>query len=160
VTTVVAERGVGAGFAIHDYLVKPLQAEQLLASLKRAGVEAPADRPVLVVDDDPHARRLVETTLQGLGYRSVAVASGEEAMRAVGKEPPAAVILDLIMPEMDGFEFLERFRTLPSGRATPVIVWTAKDLTAEDYRRLGASAHGVVLKREGGAANLTMGQNT
>jgi signal transduction histidine kinase/DNA-binding response OmpR family regulator len=154
VVTVVAEKGVGAGFAIHDYLVKPVRAEALLASLQRAEIPPAGNRPILVVDDDPQARRLMETTLQGLGYRSRAAADGEEGLRVAGDTDPAAVVLDLLMPEMDGFEFLERFRRTPAGRATPVIVWTAKDLTDEDYGRLAASAQAVVRKSEGGTGTL------
>jgi CheY-like chemotaxis protein len=154
VVSVVAEKRLGAGFAIHDYLAKPVSADQLLASLRRAGV-TPADLgPILVVDDDPQARRLVDTTLRGVGYRVVTVSSAEQGLRAVASAPWAAVILDLLMPGMDGFDFLDRFRSTPQGHATPVLVWTAKDLTSDDYRRLAASAEGVVLKRQGGAGPL------
>jgi signal transduction histidine kinase/DNA-binding response OmpR family regulator len=154
VVTVVAEKRLGAGFAIHDYLVKPVREDQLLRSLRRAGA-TPADiGTILVVDDDPQARRLVDATLTGAGYRVVTVSSAEQGLRAVSNAPWAAVILDLLMPGMDGFDFLDRFRSTPQGHATPVIVWTAKDLTSDDYRRLAASAHGVVLKRQGGAGPL------
>jgi CheY-like chemotaxis protein len=103
-------------------------------------------RPVLVVDDDPQARRLMETMLQAIGYPSREAASAEEGLRLAGSEPPSAVILDLSMPGMDGFGFLELFRRMPAGRGTPVIVWTGKDLTSEDHGRLAASAQAVVLK--------------
>jgi CheY-like chemotaxis protein len=154
VVTVVGEKGLWSGFAIHDYLVKPVGEDQLLSSLRRAGVTPTDLRPILVVDDDPQARRLVDTMLRGLGYRVVAVSSADQGLRRVANEPVAAVILDLLMPGMDGFDFLDRFRSTPQGRATPVIVWTAKDLTGEDYGRLAASAQGVVLKRQGGAGAL------
>ncbi len=154
VITVVAEKDAGAAFAIHDYITKPVRAEKLLASLERAGVFPTDERPILVVDDDPQSRRLMEATLQSVGYRVRAVASGEEGL-AVGGVHPAAVVLDLLMPSMDGFEFLERFKRTPAGRGTPVIVWTAKDVTAQDHSRLAASlAHAVVLKGEGSALSL------
>lgn len=133
--------------------MKPVTVEQLLAALERAGVPARGSRPILVVDDDPQARRLLETTLQTLGYRTLSAATGAEGLRVVEAHSPAAVILDLLMPEMDGFAFLDHFRQSPAGRA-PVIVWTAKDLTKEDYARLAASAQAVVLKREGGARSI------
>jgi CheY-like chemotaxis protein len=134
--------------------VKPVQAEQLLASLERAGVFPDGNQPILVVDDDQQARRLIEATLQSLGYRACGAASGEEGLEVARTSPPAAVVLDLLMPKMDGFEFLERFRRTPAGRRTPVIVWTAKDLDAQDQSRLAALAQAVVLKREGGARPL------
>jgi CheY-like chemotaxis protein len=153
VVTLVAEKGVGAGYAIHDYLAKPVRATDLLASLRSAGLQPTVGRPVLVVDDDPQARRLMETMLHGLGYPSVEAAGAEEGLALAAREALAAVILDLFMPGMDGFEFLERFRTMPTGRSTPVIVWTVKDLTTADQARLAAaSAQAVVLK--GGTERL------
>jgi two-component system OmpR family response regulator len=123
-----------------------VRAQDLLASLRRAGVGPRTARPVLVVDDDPQARRLMEKMLRSIGYPWMEAASAEEGLRLVHAEAPSAVILDLCMPGMDGFGFLERFRGMPSGVATPVIVWTGKDLTAEDHGRLAASAQAVVLK--------------
>jgi signal transduction histidine kinase/DNA-binding response OmpR family regulator len=146
VVSVVVEKGIGAGYAIHDFLAKPVRAEDLLASLHSAGLRPNAGRPVLVVDDDPQARRLMETMLEAIGYSSVEAASAEEGLALAAQEEPAAVILDLSMPGMDGFEFLERFRGMPSGRSTPVIVWTVKDLTAVDHGRLAAWAQAVVMK--------------
>jgi len=65
-----------------------------------------------------------------------------------------AVVLDLMMPGVDGFEFLDRFRRLPDGRSTPVIVWTSKDVTADERARLRASAQAVVLKGRGQGPTL------
>jgi signal transduction histidine kinase/DNA-binding response OmpR family regulator len=146
VVTVVVEKGVGAGYAIHDYLAKPVRAEDLLESLRRAGLQPRGGRPVLVVDDDPQARRLMEATLHAIGYASIEAASAEEGLRLADRRLPAAVILDLSMPGMDGFEFLDRFRGSAAGRGTPVIVWTVRDLTAADHARLAASAQAVVSK--------------
>jgi CheY-like chemotaxis protein len=64
------------------------------------------------------------------------------------------VVLDLMMPRVDGFEFLERFRKTEAGRRTPVIIWTVKDLSARDHARLRESAHAVVAKGSDGAASL------
>jgi len=152
VVSVVVEKGVGAGYAIHDYLAKPVRVEDLLASLHAAGLRPNAGRPVLVVDDDPQARRLMETMLQAIGYSSVEAATAEQGLALAARESPAAVILDLAMPGMDGFEFLEHFRGMPAGRGTPVIVWTVKDLSAVDHGRLAAWAQAVVMK--GGTERL------
>jgi signal transduction histidine kinase/DNA-binding response OmpR family regulator len=154
VVTLVAERGAANGFVIHDYLVKPLQEGDLLASLQRAGIEPAGSRTILVVDDDAQARRLMETTLQGLGYRAFTTANAQEGLRIAAAEAPGAVILDLLMPDMDGFEFLDRFKRTPTGQETPVIVWTAKDLTREERTLLQASSQAVVLKSEGGTGQL------
>jgi signal transduction histidine kinase/CheY-like chemotaxis protein len=152
VVTVVVEKGIGAGYAIHDYLAKPVSAESLLASLRAAGLRPSATRPVLVVDDDPQARRLMEAMLHAIGYTSVEAGSAEQGLAVAARDAPAAVILDLSMPGMDGFAFLDHFRAMPSGRETPVIVWTNKDLTAVDHGRLAAWAQAVVPK--GGTERL------
>ena len=80
-------------------------------------------RPILVVDDDSATLRLAEVALSQRGYRALGAPGAAAGLRAVQTAAPAAVILDLVMPEMDGFEFLDRFRGSSDARArTPVIV--------------------------------------
>jgi protein-histidine pros-kinase len=152
VVTVVAEQDAAAGFHIDDMLVKPVRAEQLLSSLRRAQLPPNRVRPILVVDDDPATLKLADRRLHRLGYRAVCHTTAREALEAARREPPAAVILDLVMPDLDGFEFLTRFRQSAIGRQTPVIVWTVKDLTREERRQLEAAAQAIVLKSQGTAA--------
>jgi CheY-like chemotaxis protein len=109
---------------------------------------------VLVVEDEPAAVRLAQAALQGAGYPTVVARSGEEALRLAEERWPAAVVLDLGLPGMDGFEFLERLRRLEGGPRLPVIVWTVKDLSGEQAARLAASAQAVVLKSPGGTSSL------
>src|SRR5262249_6325913 len=115
VLTVGAEKGAAAGFPIHDFRVKPVQADELLASLRRAGVPPDRGQKVLVVDDDPQALKLMEATLTHVGYRPVCEPDGFSGLRAAERERPAAVVLDLVMPGMDGFEFLAHFRRTAIG---------------------------------------------
>ncbi|MBV8191941.1 MAG: response regulator [Alphaproteobacteria bacterium] len=153
VVTVVTERGAVAGFAVHDILPKPVDSPILLDSLQRAGVAREATGTVLIVDDDARSLKLMAATLDQLGYRTVSASTARLALEAAAEAAPAAVILDLIMPEMDGFEFLDHFRQMPQCRHTPVIVWTIKDITAEERTRLAVSARGIVQKgRRAGAA--------
>jgi protein-histidine pros-kinase len=151
VVTVVAERGAGAGFRIHDTLVKPVSRHDLLAALRRAAVGPDRARPVLVVDDDPRALKLVDRHLRALGYRAVCCPSGAAALKAAAKESPAAVILDLVMPDMDGFRLLTRLRRTRAGRNVPVIVWTVKDLDRRERARLEVRAQAIVSKSQGAA---------
>jgi CheY-like chemotaxis protein len=132
--------------------MKPVHEEDLLGSLQRAGAPPDGDRPILVLDDDAKELKVAEKTLKRLGYRPVCIADAREGLKAAAMDPPAAVILDLLMPEMDGFAFLRSFRLTPAGRRTPVIVWTAKDVTAEERERLESSAQAIVLKSKGTAA--------
>ncbi|MBI2896427.1 MAG: PAS domain S-box protein [Deltaproteobacteria bacterium] len=146
VVTVVSEKGAALGFAVSEFLVKPVQPEELLGALERIGVTPGAGRTVLVVDDDPNSLKLAESVLSRAGFRPVCRSDAREALEVAKEEPPAAVVLDLLMPGMDGFEFLRRLRRAKHGRRVPVIVWTVKDLTAEERERLQATAQAVVAK--------------
>jgi CheY-like chemotaxis protein len=146
VVTVVPDAKLVAGFAVNDVLRKPVQPRALLAALDRAGVRP--DRPggVLVIDDDAGALRLMEATLSQLGFAAITRSSGLAGLEAAERLAPTAVILDLMMPEMNGIEFLDRFRRMPAHARTPVIVWTMKDLTESEAEKLRHSAQGVVSK--------------
>ena len=113
VITVVAGDGAVAGFAVHDILTKPVDGATLIAALERAGVSAGDAGTVLVVDDDPGSLRLMAASLEQLGYRSTCVERAIDGLRISERTAPLAVVLDLQMPEMDGFGFLEQFRSLP-----------------------------------------------
>jgi CheY-like chemotaxis protein len=154
VLTVVAEKGAVAGFRVSDVLAKPLDTQALLAALRRAGVSPDRAGAVLVVDDDEGSLKLMEATLGRSGYETICRRDGEAALKAAAESPLIAVVLDLIMPEVDGFEFLERFRKTEAGQSTPVIVWTVKDLTDHDEARLRQTAQAVVMKGSDGAAAL------
>ncbi len=154
VLTVVAEQGSVAGFTVSDVLAKPVDTGALLEALRRAGVAPERRGAVLVVDDDPGCLKLVQATLGRSGYETICREDGEAALHAAAESRPIAVVLDLMMPRVDGFEFLERFRKTEAGRRTPVIIWTVKDLSARDHARLRESAHAVVAKGSDGAASL------
>jgi len=149
VVTVVADRGMVGGFAVHDYLPKPINGADLVASLQRGGVSGDDRVPILVVDDDPTALKLMEAALRPLGGEVGCFTSGEAALAAAHAGPPRAIVLDLLMPEMDGFEFLARLRQDPMNQTTPVIVWTMKEITSEDRDRLRRLAQTVITKAGG-----------
>ncbi|HEY7220004.1 MAG TPA: response regulator [Candidatus Binatia bacterium] len=155
VVTVVAEKSVAKGFPVQDYLVKPIQPKVLLVALKNAGVY-PRDRVmrVLVVDDDVKTLKLAQIGLQADGYEAVCHNSGESALYDATQSEFAAVVLDLLMPQMDGFEFLERFRQINKCQNTPVVVWTNKDITSVDFERLKISAQTIALKNRDGIGTV------
>ena len=154
VVSVVADRGMVGGFSVHDYLSKPINGIDLVGSLRRAGVAAEESASILVVDDDPAALKLMDTKLKSLGHQVVCCPGGEEALTTLKSSQFRAVVLDLLMPGMDGFEFLSRFRDDPRNRQTPVIIWTLKDLTVGDHQRLNQLAQTVVTKQGGGTGVL------
>jgi signal transduction histidine kinase/DNA-binding response OmpR family regulator len=150
IITVVANGGAVTGFAVHDILSKPVDGDAVIRALERAGVKLTGAGSVLVVDDDPGSLRLMAASLQQLGYRSTCVARATEGLRISERDAPLAVVLDLLMPGLDGFGFLEHFRRIPSCQHVPVIVWTVKDLTPADLARLKQSVQGVMNKGQSG----------
>jgi PAS domain S-box-containing protein len=142
-----------SAFVVHDFLVKPVEESVLITSLRRATGSSPA-RTIMVVDDEASSLRLMDATLKQWGYRPICKLDAEEALAAVQLEPPALIVLDLLMAPMNGFEFLDRLRHTSAGRKIPVIVWTVKDLSEEERQGLRASAQAVVFRNQDGAAAL------
>jgi PAS domain S-box-containing protein len=109
---------------------------------------------VLVVDDDASAIKLVEIALAPLGWRLTSSTSSEHALELAAREPPGLLIVDLVMPDLDGFDFVERFRKLPRCAAIPIVVWTVKETTAREDARLRATVSAIVPKGPDGATGL------
>ena len=152
----ILPRAMTAAPQLHESLIKPVPGEAPLASLPlpSENIGPTTNRPVLVVDDDPAALKLIETTLRLMEYRSVCTRSAEQALRIAEADPPAIVVVDLLMPEVDGFEFISRFTRLPAGRGVPIIVWTVKDLSAAERDQLRGTVHAVVSKHGSGMGGL------
>ena len=148
VVTLLAHKGLIAGFQITDILSKPVSQGDILSALERCRVPPGAPQPVLVVDDDRSSLKLADKALRDLGYRTICRQDAISALKAASHEQLAAMVLDLLMPKMSGFEFLKRFRKTKRGRATPVIVWSGKDLTDLERRELRAVASAVTRKDE------------
>ena len=140
--TMLDDRSLGYALGATDYLTKPIDRERLVAAL------APYRRelPVLVVDDDADLRALLRRMLEREGYVVAEADNGRAALERVQERTPGAILLDLMMPEMDGFEFLEELRRDEAGRGIPVIVITARDLSAEDHQRLNGSVERILQK--------------
>ena len=153
IVTVSTDRGPSSAFVVHDFLVKPVDENTLLSSIRRAIKSSPA-RTVMVVDDDASSLRLMEATLKQWGYRPICKLDAGEALAAVEADPPAVIVLDLVMAPINGFEFLDRLRHSAAGRKIPVIVWTVKDLTETERQSLRAAAQAVVFRNQDGTAAL------
>ncbi len=145
ILSIVENRAFGLSLGAFDYLVKPIDRGALFAILARVGVLATSGY-VLVVDDDPDIRRLFEQELVAAGYPVRAAEGGARALELVEREPPAAVLLDLMMPPPDGFDVLARLRGDPRLRDIKVVIVTAKELSREDERALRESADRVIRK--------------
>jgi CheY-like chemotaxis protein len=101
---------------------------------------------VLIVDDDPDARRLVQEVVEEQGCRVRMAANGAEGLSLVCAEKPDLIVLDLMMPIVDGFTFLEQLRQLPGYEDLPVILCTAKDLSRAELHNLNGAVANLVRK--------------
>jgi CheY-like chemotaxis protein/two-component sensor histidine kinase len=155
VVTMVSEPEATAGFPVDGVLRKPVEPRALLAALRRLRVAPRRRGRVWIIDDDDGSLELMSATLQGLGLEGLCLASATAALDHLGRELPTAVVLDLLMPELDGFEFLGRFRDIEECRDIPVIVWTAKDLSEDEHERLRSIAQGVVAKGSGTGSRIS-----
>jgi hypothetical protein len=146
--SVLDERNLGFSLGATDYLTKPIDRDRLREILARfADGGAPAT--VLVVEDDPGTRETLRRTLEKEGWTSRGAEHGRAALAEIENARPALILLDLMMPEMDGFEFLEVLRERPGGAGIPVVVLTAMDLTEEDRARLNGGVERVLSKGGG-----------
>jgi CheY-like chemotaxis protein len=130
VLSIIDNKELGFSLGAFDYLVKPFEKEAIMATLQR--IPGLPDKRVLVVDDEPDAVDLLTQILQDEGYQVKGAYSGEEALRAMDAAAQDIILLDLLMPGMDGFEVIQRVKANPSWRDIPIIVVTAKDLTDSD----------------------------
>jgi CheY-like chemotaxis protein len=147
VVSIVDNRDFGMVLGATEYLVKPIDPDRLRSVLRGLDASAPGDGSVLVVDDDPALREVLSSLLEEDGWRVATAADGIAALEVLKHERPSALVLDLMMPGLDGFEVLRAMRGHPSTRDLPVIVITAKDLTDDDRERLSRSAQRVILKQ-------------
>ncbi len=145
VVSIVDERGLGFSLGAADYLTKPLDFSRLSSVLNRHA-KVGLGRRVLIVEDDEATQELLQKRLTKEGWQVVAASNGREALERLTQGPPDLVLLDLMMPEMDGFEFLEAFRKQPGCAQVTVVVMTAKILTPADHQRLRGQVSQVVAK--------------
>jgi CheY-like chemotaxis protein len=131
-----------------------------LQAPRRSDVAPTPEDYVLVVDDDRGSLALMVATLGRLGFRAVCHTDAARALEAACARAPVVVVLDLVMPGVDGFGFLERFRMLPGCAAVPIIVWTMKDLSNRDLALLQDSVQIVVAKGPGAGSDLLMALHT
>lgn len=137
--------GMGHTLGATDYLTKPVQWDRLASVLRKFHCITP-HCTVLVVEDDPISRAMTVKMLERAGWNVATAQNGQEALEQVGARVPELIILDLMMPEMDGFEFAARLRDNPAWRTIPIVVLTAKDITAEDQRRLNGFVERILHK--------------
>jgi len=128
--TVAPDRGIGLSLGAAEVMTKPVDRAELMSLLRNL---LSRDGPILLVEDDPATRETVRNTIGKMGLTVAEVTNGRLALSWLAENPaPALILLDLMMPEMDGFEFLDTFNSRVDWRHVPVVVITAKQLTAAE----------------------------
>ena len=139
------DRTLGYSLGAADYLNKPVEHERLLAVLRKHCPKHGSGH-VLIVEDDDATREMIRRILEKEGWSIAEAENGLIGLERLAEAAPGAILLDLMMPKMDGFEFLARLRENAAWRGIPVIVVTAKTLTAADHRRLKGSVELLIQK--------------
>lgn len=146
VIIVSISEGRETGFALGaiGYVTKPVSKEQLISEIEKIG--KPGIRSIMIVDDNELDRRQIGRIIEAEGLNLIVAEDGAVCLELIKKKVPDVLVLDLMMPEMDGFAVLERIRSNPETRDLPVIVVTAKDLTEEDRNKLSGNVFSVLNK--------------
>ena len=147
IVSIVDQKQVGFALGAADYLVKPIRKPLLLETIrKHAPQQTDDDAAILLVDDDPSTLELLEETLRSAGYETQSVRSGARALEVLSSKLVGAVLLDLLMPGMNGFEVIRHIRQVPHLRDLPVFIMTAKALTSDERALLGRETQAMFQK--------------
>ena len=147
ILSIVDQKQVGFALGAADYLIKPVRRPALLEAIRKH-VPSPADddSSILLVDDDPKALELLEEALRSAGYETQGVRSGTRALEVLSNKVVGAILLDLLMPGMDGFEVIRHVRQQPVLKDLPILVMTGKNLTAEELALLSHETQALLQK--------------
>lgn len=143
--TMVQDKNMGYALGAQDYLTKPIDRDKLIMVLQKYALRK-EQSTLLVVEDDPMTRDMMTRMLRKEGWYVRDATNGREALERVAAMKPSLILLDLMMPEMDGFEFLEELRKTEVGRTIPVMVVTALDLEPDERDRLSAVVQQILRK--------------
>ena len=143
--TMVTDRSLGYSLGASDYLMKPVTREKLQTALAKYKCDPPPCS-VLVVEDDLDSRDLMRTMLTREGWDVRSAADGVEALARMEERLPTVILLDLMMPNMDGFEFTAHIAKREAWRKIPILVVTAKNLTPEERARLNGHVERILMK--------------
>jgi signal transduction histidine kinase/DNA-binding response OmpR family regulator len=148
VVSMLDERGHGFALGAAEYLVKPVGKEQLLAAVYRAAAMPERKHTVVAIDDDPLAIELVRASLEPEGWTVLGAPTGQEGLALIRERQPSAVLLDLLMPGMDGFAVVEALRADPDTKSVPVVILTSRSMTRQEKERLQGRITYVARKAE------------
>jgi PAS domain S-box-containing protein len=147
IVSIVDERDLGVIWGAFDYFVKPIDREGLLSSLDRLKTLKSFEKVnVLAIDDEPSVLELMDSMLSTEGYNVIVASSGKEGIEKALKSSPDVIILDLMMPVIDGFDVIKELKKHPSTIDIPIIVCTAKDLDVHEKDELDKNVSFIMQK--------------
>src|SRR5262249_32006674 len=136
--TIIDDKRFGYMLGAADYMTKPIDRKRLAAIVQKYRADAPACT-VLMVEDDSTTRRMLRRMLKKQRWTVIEAENGRVALEQVAEQRPTLILLDLMMPNMDGFTFIAELRRQEQWRTIPIIVMTAKELTPEERQHLHGS---------------------
>ena len=147
ILSILDQKQVGFALGASDYLVKPVRKPALLATVRRhVPLASGDDSSILLVDDDPKALELLQEALRSAGYETQGVRSGTRALEVLANKVVGAILLDLLMPGMDGFQVIRHVRQEPTLKELPILVMTAKTLSSDEIALLNRETQGLLQK--------------
>jgi len=146
IATILDDKRLAIALGAAGYMNKPFERNEVRGLVRRALPRNQPDQTVLIVEDDQQAREILARSLEKEGYRVVEAADGQVAMALLDTMRPDLVVLDLMMPNMDGFQFAEYMRMNSGEAPIPVLVLTGRTLSADDLQQLGAHVEGIMEK--------------
>jgi CheY-like chemotaxis protein len=141
----VDDRNMGFALGAADYMTKPVDRDQLVAVLNKHRRDRQR-HPVLLIEDEAETRDLIRRVLEKENWEVVPAENGRIGLQRLADSSPSLILLDLMMPEMDGFQFIDELRQHDEWRSIPIVVITAKELDAEERGRLTGSVEAILQK--------------
>lgn len=142
--SILDEANKGFMLGANEYLTKPIDRKRVIKVISR--LQRSDDQHALVVEDDADAREIMATWLKSAGWKVATANDGQQGLEAWKRQPADLIVLDLLMPRMDGFEFMEELREIPEASNTRVVIVTAKDLDQDDLKKLNGSVERIIQK--------------
>ncbi len=158
ITSVIDNKDLGFALGATDYLIKPIDKETLIYTLSQFTLTSKRKRRqvnILLIDDDPIVHKMIEKILVPEGFNVLNAYNGEEGLKMAIELKPDLILLDLIMPDIDGFEVAENIKKHPISAQIPIFIITSKDLSIEERLRLSGNIERIIGKKAFSAEELS-----
>ena len=158
ITSIIDNKDLGFALGATDYLIKPIEKETLIYTLSQFTLTSKRKKRqvnILLVDDDPIVHKMIEKILADEGFNLVHAYNGEEGLKMSIELKPDLILLDLVMPDIDGFEVAENIKKHPISAQIPIFIITSKDLTVEERLKLSGNIERIIRKKSFSAEELS-----